>query len=498
MKTLFKILLFSGIVSIFTASCYNMFREEQADSTISAKLTIQEIKEVFRQKVLDYEITKTRRQAQISKTFFPENYTPQWDKVVSAENEHIWSMDVPILTDKRLMIARKEYNDTIYTPVPQKLVIIKNKETGRKYMYILTLIPDKECGSRFKNKIETTYTHVGDIGNFTGIAVYSTWDGKMINIRRYSKNGSIQLNFKDTALSKSEKHKKITLITAIAGELVLMGGGDPWYLGEIEGAEVTWCQECGQRIDLCTCWDIEYCSTCGYSICRCDEYNDDNSNNGDACPNCGRLNCDGSCESGNNGGGEENGGQTEPPPQNNNQLNIPPDMFTSKDDIKTIVLKVWDLFKNYPDSVSIIARNLIKTYIESNKFVFIADTSIIVAENQILTNPFKVQISYNTTVFSISSEFALSIVFLHELYHIHYTVTNFNTPGLLSDDVQHWHMANEAGYEDWLRQAFPGKSDDFYEALRYTGTGDCFNDLPAAEQDKIRKYGIKMELYTKL
>jgi hypothetical protein len=312
-----KIVSFGIVTAVSVVSCYDsLYDENNGDKKT---LSVTEAKDVFRQKVRDYEKLKTQRQVNTKKTFFPDDYTPQWNKAVRSENEYIWSMDIPILTNKRLMVTHREKTDTIYIPASQKLVIIKNKESGKKYMYILTLMPDKECGSKFKNNIEKTYTHAGNVSNFTGIAVYSTWDGKVIEIKRQGKKNVIQLNFKNTKINRDEKTKKFERITSDMGGLVLMGGDD-WYLGEIEGAEVTWCQECWNRIDMCTCWNIDYCSTCGYSICRCDEYQDDpNDPNNQACPNCGRINCDGSCESGNNGegggGGGEDGGNTEPPPQ---------------------------------------------------------------------------------------------------------------------------------------------------------------------------------------
>ncbi|MDR2065691.1 MAG: hypothetical protein LBP85_08315 [Prevotellaceae bacterium] len=308
---LLKILSFAVIVLISAVSCYNYLYDDNGDKTNKDKLTITEAKDVFRQKIRDYETLKTRRQVKVVRTFFPEDYTPQWDKTVISENEYIWSVNVPILTNKRLMVVSREKTDTVYTPAPQKLVIIKSKETQKKYMFILTLIPDRECGYKFKNNMEKSYTHAGDVKNFTGIAMYSTWDGRIINIRKQDRNNIIRLNLKDTTITKSEKSKKLKLATAISGELVLMGGGDDWFLGEIEGSEVTWCQWCWRSIDDCICGEPQYCSVCGYSVCICDEYHDNyDYTYDDVCPNCGRPNCDGNCESGGN-----DGSYNPPPPQ---------------------------------------------------------------------------------------------------------------------------------------------------------------------------------------
>jgi hypothetical protein len=332
--------LVAVIIIMSTIACYEVIDDSvDSDNIHDHKLTMAEVKDVFRQKVCDYETIKTIRQTKVAKSFFPEDYIPQWDKLTRAENEYIWSIDIPILTSNRLMVINRKKTDTIYTPVPQKLVIIKNKESGGKYMFILTLIPDIECASKFKNGVEKTYTHAGDASKFTGIAVYSNWNGKVIKIKRQNKKSITQLNFKDTKISKYEKTNKLEIITSGMGELVLMGGGDDWFLGEIEGSEVTWCQWCWHRIDECTCGDPQYCSVCGYSVCRCDEYHDDDNYDDDnVCPNCARPNCDESCESGNNGGGSDN--YTPPPQQNDSYPNWTFDTKTNQ-----VILPVLNTIK---------------------------------------------------------------------------------------------------------------------------------------------------------
>ncbi|MDR0754668.1 MAG: hypothetical protein LBF04_04690 [Prevotellaceae bacterium] len=325
------------IIMISIISCYDSLYNNNKDNIYKDKLTVTEVKDVFRQKIRDYETVKMNRHTKVAKSFFPEDYTPQWNKAVMSENEYIWSMDIPILTSNRLMVISRGKTDTIYTPVPQKLVIIKNKESGEKYMFILTLIPDIDCSAKFKNGVEKTYTHVGDVSNFTGIAVYSTWNGKVIQIKRQSKKDITQLNFKDRKISKNEKTDKLGIITSGMGELVLMGDGDDWFLGEIESSEVTWCRWCWHRIDECTCGDPQYCSVCGYSVCICDEYSDDNNySNDDVCPNCGRPNCDGTCES----GGNNNGSYNPPPPQENQYSNWTFDTKTTQ-----IILPILNTIK---------------------------------------------------------------------------------------------------------------------------------------------------------
>lgn len=97
--------------------------------------------------------------------------------------------------------------------------------------------------------------------------------------------------------------------------------------------------------------------------------------------------------------------------------------------------------------------------------------------------------NYNPVQINKASELSLNTIIVHELYHI-YTIKN---NGILSDpnnqyamnDRDHQNMVNDPDYVKWLKQVVPGRTDDFYNNLRYSGTkGSPAFDSLAEERKK--------------
>jgi hypothetical protein len=430
---------------------------------------------------MDYEMLKQKVKVP-ENSLFPQDYTPQWDKSVQSENEKIWSIEAPIISSTKLSTSHLREKKQWKAAITQKVVIIKNKETQNMEMFVLSLIPDEYCFTKYKHHRGRLYTHAGDKREFSGTAVYTLWEGSNILIREY-KNKDVTTKYRHNREKPfDEQFASSQDIISRTGDLVLMSDGAI----DLEGVTVigypSVCQTCGNWMIFCMCagggsWG-GYDPPPGYE----DPWGGyGNGNDGD----------------GGGGGSAVGGGDgPAPPPLSplpSTLIEIPQGMFDGKENMKNIVLKVYDLFKDYPANIDIIIRNFIKMNIEANRFIFVPVNTNIVAETTILTNPLRIQITYNTDVFNTANDFALSIVFLHELYHSWFITSNIN-PSLLPEDLQHWHMANEDGYRGWLELAYPGQTDDFYKAMQYTGTSDCYLDLTPNEQDEIettwREYGI--------
>jgi len=74
------------------------------------------------------------------------------------------------------------------------------------------------------------------------------------------------------------------------------------------------------------------------------------------------------------------------------------------------------------------------------------------------------------------------------MYHI-YRETN---PSIIGSDnnTDHSYMISDPQYLAWLKEAFPGCSDSFYNDLRYAGTigTPVWDSLSQAEKDRLKKF----------
>jgi len=84
---------------------------------------------------------------------------------------------------------------------------------------------------------------------------------------------------------------------------------------------------------------------------------------------------------------------------------------------------------------------------------------------------------------NVLSDFATQVIWIHEFEH--YYLDNNNT--IIGNDIDHANMVTDPNYFNWLKEEFPGYTDDFYNNLKYAGTvnspvflnlsTDCQNDL---------------------
>lgn len=223
---------------------------------------------MFQQKITDYEILKSKGNLP-ENPLLPANYTPQWDKAVTGENEYIWSIEAPII-DSRRLLATSHLNErkSWKAAITQKVVVIKVKATQVTEMFLLSLIPDRKCFEKYRHHRERTYTHAGNTRKFSGTAVYTLWEGTNILINGHNSDSVTQKFKYDSEKSFYLQKNFSTAVIGESGELVLMD----YYGGELEGSVVIGNWNPGDKLP-------EYCPYCHYSNCHCWQ-NDDGGGGG--------------------------------------------------------------------------------------------------------------------------------------------------------------------------------------------------------------------------
>lgn len=112
----------------------------------------------------------------------PGNIAPEWDKAKAFFRPGTMAVNVPLVTEATYEgsfysdpdTASSEPGDTYYTAMLQKLVVVKNLETGIYSCYIATIIPSEEHATKNSSKIDKTFYGGDPDSKFSGTVVYST------------------------------------------------------------------------------------------------------------------------------------------------------------------------------------------------------------------------------------------------------------------------------------------------------------------------------------
>lgn len=132
------------VIPLLLYSCINDpgLEHEPAPPPTDKLLTVGEARAYFEQ-----QITHETRSGHARSTFLPENFTPEWNDAIQAENGKVTRVDVPIRSNTRLRALRSEYTDCTAQPyivdVAVKLVVLQ--KFGLKShlsQYLILLVPD--------------------------------------------------------------------------------------------------------------------------------------------------------------------------------------------------------------------------------------------------------------------------------------------------------------------------------------------------------------------
>lgn len=129
----------------------------------------------------------------------PGNIAPEWDKAKAFFRPGTMAVNVPLVTEATYEgsfysdpdTASSEPGDTYYTAMLQKLVVVKNLETGIYSCYIATIIPSEEHATKNSSKIDKTFYGGDPDSKFSGTVVYSTvTTNYTISVEKYA-NGTM-------------------------------------------------------------------------------------------------------------------------------------------------------------------------------------------------------------------------------------------------------------------------------------------------------------------
>ena len=131
----------------------------------------------------------------------PGNIAPEWDKAKAFFRPGTMAVNVPLVTEATYEgsfysdpdTASSEPGDTYCTAMLQKLVVVKNMETGIYSCYIATIIPSEEHATKNSSKIDKTFYGGDPESKFSGTVVYSTvTTNYTISVEKYANGTMVQ------------------------------------------------------------------------------------------------------------------------------------------------------------------------------------------------------------------------------------------------------------------------------------------------------------------
>lgn len=474
------------VIPLLLYSCINDpgLEHEPAPPPTDKLLTVDEARAYFEQ-----QITHETRSGHARSTFLPENFTPEWNDAIQAENGKVTRVDAPIRSNTRLRALRSEYTDCTAQPyivdVAVKLVVLQ--KFGLKShlsQYLMLLVPDRAYYANHKNGMDEIVPESDDMKNYSGYAIYyQLYSDKPSYISKYSKGGIVEhLGLTDKQEGYEERVKQMQIIlsqirfakssciqTRMGGEIdevIIYGCGNchcsPCQCGnQPYPTEPSGCLNCG--CDPCQCSN-NACSACQSNPCQC--------HNNNTCPFCGNE-CGGSCVGGSSGGGGNSSGSGDDnndnnkPPGDSGESSPKPTPENTKNKLKNILTnqKVKDL---------IVKRNI---PFEKNSQIKTLTTSVESCNGKVTS----VKIKYNSTYFTGLGEAGKQLVLFHEYIHAFHAFQD--------EPYDNRALINSPEYLQGIKDIFPGESDDFYNKMRYAGCSDTieFKNLSIQEQNEIKK-----------
>lgn len=268
MKTLIRGVFFAALLMCFGCSEITDVMPKIEQET---KFDVALAKEAF---VRDYTAAvearseTTRAQSQIYYTLADTDYTPLWDKATTAENEHVWSIDVPLYSVSGAFASDTDGENM--RMATQKLVFTKSKKDNNVYSYLLTLCPDVACAEKYSD-LNDVFTHLGDCSKFSGLAIYTSLAGELVAVDKFV-NG-VETGYVYVGNPEADQH-------ALHHQAEHLMEGMKFYLssGPVEmtrGGGMDFIHEmlCGWCLKYpCECPDREYCGECGRPIAKGGEY----------------------------------------------------------------------------------------------------------------------------------------------------------------------------------------------------------------------------------
>lgn len=172
------------LLAFFLTSCVHNNITDVAVQNPEESFTVEEARNFFENYVSSHAVT---RSDDGFNGLIPGDFAVNWDDAMSSSRQNYHNIEFTINAEFSFIVFRSEFEGGMthpYTvPAYQKLVSVKNSQQDRLSNYVMTIIPDKEYASKFKNFDPQRFAIYGDHGDFSGYIVYSTIDTESIPVQ---------------------------------------------------------------------------------------------------------------------------------------------------------------------------------------------------------------------------------------------------------------------------------------------------------------------------
>lgn len=455
-------------ISLFLTSCIaGIERDISISSGEDAEISVEQAREFFEQELL------TRNDDTPSPNVLsPGDFTPQWDDAQISQNYRIACVDVPIIPRFGYRAIRSEYKlgkATAYiVRVSQKLIVVKDRESGDMAQYIVSIIPDKDFAAKHKGDISNLFLNANDRGRFSGILLY-TCHGIPVRLSKYIDGKRVE-GISTCGVAGKQKYKELLLkiYKGLSDIKVLRYAGITSRSGEDPG----WDFDAGE-ID-----DVIIIGT-GPSNNDDDDDDDDDDEEEEEPPNQqidpedpNKAPLENTDDEGNigNEGNENNNKDETGDNENDDNSNKNESIKKIKDDV---VAKL-----SSPN------LNKLKSFITTANITFKQDnkeTKRLKIGSQFVDGNYKATIYYNSQYWNLLNNNGKLLAVYHEYIHGFLYYNN------LGKDYLHKQMLESKEYQQGLRDLFPNETEEFYNMIQYIGCSDIYKmQLDEFEQTELR------------
>lgn len=214
----------------------------------SEGLSIEEAKSYFEDAVMDA-TTRTLKQSAHPMMWDLGEIVPDWSKGTSTISFSLLSADVPIESSTyryRVLQTDKETGKKRNVKCYQKLVIAKNRKTGRMGNYIVYFIATNKYSKENRGIISDWFNNDGNMGDFSGVKIYTTLEGRMVRVNKFENGRKMKGIYLGAAATKNEYAQGLLVIMKMmrnmhlqrgitTGIVTRSGEGGDWDYGDGSG-----------------------------------------------------------------------------------------------------------------------------------------------------------------------------------------------------------------------------------------------------------------------
>lgn len=167
--------LLALLLALGVACCCHSCSETQdtppASPDDGSAFPLYEIRRSFARDYAAAPMTRAELKSDRTDILNPGYIRPQWDSVVVYRGENLLQASTAFDAEYGYCVLRWSESDSLLYPMPKRVVVLKDPETGKTSSYLRFLIPD--TGNAVSG------------GDFTGLVLYTTLSGEPVTIGRY-------------------------------------------------------------------------------------------------------------------------------------------------------------------------------------------------------------------------------------------------------------------------------------------------------------------------